>query len=232
MPPPVRKGPLAACAVFVALGIVLIATGERVVGLMSVLFFGLGGLALLLPLMPRSDGAVRIIDVGGERAFLFPYGRARRLVVIVAAIGLTAASVLLLILGNAIIGTIGVVVFGGLTVYAALTWGRAHGLALTPTRVALRGAGGGELPWEAVAAVGFLEYARTRQIGIDATDPALVRRSRLGRLNASLLPVALLVPVDHLATPPEQTLATLVAYLEEPRRRAAIGTEAELARLR
>ena len=50
MPPPVRKGPLAACAVFVALGIVLIATGDWVAGLMSVLFFGLGGLALLLPL--------------------------------------------------------------------------------------------------------------------------------------------------------------------------------------
>ena len=56
---------------------------------------------------------MRIIDLGGERAFLFPYGRGRRLVVIVAAIGLTAASALLLLLGNPIVGTIGVVVFGG-----------------------------------------------------------------------------------------------------------------------
>src|SRR5687768_11057625 len=104
MPPPVRKGPLAGCAIFVVLGIVLMATGEWVIGLMSVLFFGVGGLALLLPLLPRSGGAVRITEVGAERAFLFPYGRARRVIVIVAAAGMAAASVVLLVLGNPVVG--------------------------------------------------------------------------------------------------------------------------------
>jgi hypothetical protein len=41
----------------------------------------------------------------------------------------------------------------------------------------------------------------------------------------------LLVPADQLAGAPEQALATLVAYVEDPRRRTAIGTQAELERL-
>jgi hypothetical protein len=58
-----------------------------------------------------------------------------------------------------------------------------------------------------------------------------VRRSALARLNAKLVPADLLFPADQLAGAPEQALATLVGYLEDPRRRAAVGTQAELERL-
>ena len=118
--------------------------------------------------------------------------------------------------------------------YAVLTMGREHGLAMTPTRVVVPGAGGGELAWDAVAGVGFVEHARALYIGIDATDETLVRRTGprwLARVNRGLVPVDLLVPADHLAATPEHALATLTAYLEDPERRRAIGTEAELARL-
>ena len=173
---------LIGCGVFVALGVPMIVfgTGEtRLIGAMSVLFFGGGGLALLLPLLSRGGGAaVRIVDVGAERGFLFGLGRAKRVVVIVAAAGVTAASGLLIAYGYMIVGAAGAVVFGAFMLYAVLTMGREHGLAMTPTRVVVPGAGGGELAWDAVAGVGFVEHARALYIGIDATDETLVRRTR------------------------------------------------------
>jgi hypothetical protein len=230
--------PLAGCGMFVAVGLPMLVFGQgetRLIGAMSVLFFGCGGLALLLPLVNRrGGGAVRIVDVGAERGFLFGLGRAKRIVVIIAAAGMTAASALLIGFGYAIVGALGVITFGAFMLYAALTLGRPHGLALTPTRVVVRGASGGELPWDAVAGVGFVEHARARYIGIDATDRALLRRTGprwLARVNRKLVPVDLLVPADHLAAAPEHALRALIAYLEDPQRRRAIGTEAELARL-
>src|SRR3954470_10362843 len=145
-----RAGIALICLAFTVTGIVLIADGETPAGAMCVLFFGVGGLVLALPLLTRRDrSTARTIQLGSERALLFPLGTAKQLVAALASAGLAAASVLLLAAGNPI-GVLGVVLFGPIAVVFVAGIRRPRGLALTPTRLVALGFGRVEIPWDAV----------------------------------------------------------------------------------
>ena len=108
---------LAGCVAFALFGLLLVIAGpaeNRVIGTMTILFFGVGALALLAPVLSRRGaGTVRVIEVGSERGFLFPISRLKQLVIVIAVLGMAGGSALLALLGNAVIGILGLVVFGG-----------------------------------------------------------------------------------------------------------------------
>jgi len=230
-----RWGALLSCAVFTACGIVLVAVGELGIGLMSILFFGVGGLALLVPaLTRRGAGTVRVTQVEGEPGFLFAISRAKQAVVTVAGVAVTLASVLLAVFGNWILGLLGTVVFGTFAVIGLLGLRGERGLVLTPTRVVARFNGHAEIDWDDVAQAQVIDYLRTRILGISARDPALVRQSRgawLSRINRRLLPVDVSLPADNFVGDAQRIVDTLALYRTHPARRARIGTTDELERI-
>ena len=160
-----RRFPFAICMVFTLLGVLLLAAGSgeaRVTGATSVLFFGVGSLALALPLATRRGaGTVELADVGSERGILLPAARAKQLMIIAACAGIAAACALLWAMtpDAAWIGIGGLVFFGGLGLWRLALLPRRHGLALTPTRLKLLGWGEPELDWDDIRF--FLAVART-----------------------------------------------------------------------
>jgi hypothetical protein len=204
------------CLAFTAGGIVLIAGGETVLGAMCVLFFGVGGLVLALPLLTRRDrSTARTIELDAERALLFPLGTAKQLVAALASAGLAAASVLLVVVGNPL-GIVGAVFFGPVAVLLLTGIGRPRGLALTPTRLVALGLGRVEIPWDAVEWAAVMRMSRTRVIAVKATDPGQVRRGWFQRLNGRLTPAEITLAADQLAGPPEEAVAEILRWRDDP----------------
>jgi hypothetical protein len=232
------KPPLAICAAFAVAGAVLAIAGDaeaRIAGVIAMLFFGVGGLALTLPLIDRHGrAAVRIVDLEGERAFLLPVARAKQLILLAAAGGLTAAGVLIAIAGSLVIGLLCAVAFGAFLVIGIAQVGGSRGLALTPTRVRLLGWGDAELDWDAVEGASVFSMSRSRILGISATDPRHVRRQGwrlVARVNRGLGTADLVLPADQLAGDPERAADLVNTYRLDPSRRARIGQPAELQRV-
>jgi hypothetical protein len=232
-----RRFPFAICMVFTLLGVLLIVVGSgeaRVTGATSVLFFGVGSLALALPLATRRGaGTVELADVGSERGILLPAARAKQLMIIAACAGIAAACALLWAMtpDAAWIGIGGLVFFGGLGLWRLALLPRRHGLALTPTRLKLLGWGEPELDWDDISDAFLFEQSRNVMLGVRATDPARVRRRRSGRLlprlNRRLTHSDIAVPAGQLAGPPEHALKTVLTDLGDPARRARLGTTEE-----
>ena len=114
-----------------------------------------------------------------------------------------------------------------------MTLAGPRGLALTPTRVVVLGPGAGEVPWEGVTNVEFLHLGVTQFLGVRVADKSLVRRRGhgwLGRTNAGIYGVDLMVAADHLILDAELVRNAMNYYFHDPGRREAIGTQAELAR--
>jgi hypothetical protein len=215
-----RRVFLPLCALlFVAGGVAMIVAGEWLIGLMSVLFFGGCGLAFALPLLTRrGPGTRRTIDLGGERALLFPLSRAKQAVCAVAAAGMGAAGVLMVIAG-AYIGGIAALFFLPVSVLLVLGLGRPAGLALTPTRVVHLGYGRVEIPWEAVGAVFITRMSSARMLAVAATDPGAVHMGRFARFNRKLTPAEITVAADQLAGPAEEAVAEVERWRDDPRAR-------------
>ena len=76
--------------------------------------------------------------------------------------------------------------------------------------------------------------ASARVLGITAdrsgADRARLRRA-LAQINRAFDPADIVLPAEQLVGDPEHALRTLTLYLEHADRRAAIGTETELARV-
>ena len=109
-------------------------------------------------------------------------------------------------------------------------------LAITPTRVLV---GSSEIRWEAIDDIDLYEMPAGQTtvdtIGIDAKDPADIKQSRwmalILRLGRNLSAYDLVVGADLFAGDGEEIVATLKTYKHDARRRHAIGSEEELARL-
>lgn len=236
-------------ALFTLAGLVLLVTGdagERLGGAMAVLFFGVGGSAYVaMPLMTRR-GSATVLSTrvptgdGPEPAFLFPVPRAKRLVGVTAAAGLTAGSVLLAVAGNPLAGWTGAAVFGAFAAIMLRTLGKPRGVALTPARVQVMLAEGThEAPWETIQGAEIFDQPASRgttipTLGIAADDGA-VRTIRgwawMARLNRGFTGHALTIGADHLAGSAEDVARAVRRYRADPVRRAAIGTPEERARL-
>jgi hypothetical protein len=222
---------------FSLIGVPLLIAGsaeERLAGLACLLFFGVSAVVWLVPLLTRRDArGVHVTEFDGERAFVFPFGTAKATVGIFAGIAMGAGCVLIGIVVAPAIGIMGGVVFGGIAIYGVVLLTRPRGLVLTPTRVILRGPGAGEVPWDGVAGVEFLNLGFTQFLGVRATDRSLVsvhRRGSLARMIAAMYGVHLLIAADQLILDIRLVRNAMTYYFHDPARREAIGTEAELAR--
>ena len=235
-----RWFPFAICMGFALIGLVLLVVGgpqdTRAIGLMSLLFFGGGGLALATPLLSRQGpGTVRLTTVDDERGLLLPTARRKQALQIVAAAGMAAACVVISAAGASIWAAIAGGGFFGLVALVLAATSRGHrGLALTPTRVKLLGWGDPELDWEAILHASLYWEGRTQMLGIAAKEPGAVRRRRgrrTARLSRKLSAFDIIVAVEQLSGTPEHALDTLETYLDDPARRARLGTPEELTYL-
>jgi hypothetical protein len=209
-------------------------TEERLIGAACILLFGVSSVVWLMPLFTRRDArGVHVAEIDDERAFMFPAGTAKATVAIFAMIAMGAGCVLVGIVEAPVLGVIGVVVFGGMALYTAVMLTRPRGIAMTPTRVVVLGPGAGEVPWDAVTHVEFLNLGVTQFLGVRVSDKSRVRRRGrgwLGRMNAGMYGVDLMVAADQLILDAELVRNAMNYYFHDPARREAIGTEAELAR--
>src|SRR3954468_5810674 len=97
------------CLAFVAGGVWAIIDGAWVIGLTCVLFFGVGGIVLALPLVaPPDRPQTRTVELDGEPAKLFVLGKARQLVTAIAAAGAGVGSLFLAVGGNPV-GFVGLI---------------------------------------------------------------------------------------------------------------------------
>ena len=230
----VRWGPMLGSAGFTAIGVAILVFDpeERALGWMAVLFFGGCLLVLSTPLLSRSGNRVRIVSDGVESGFLFPLARAKQVVLVVACAGIAVAGVFITLSGSPVIGLACTIFMGGVGVFAFMRLIKGgRGLLLTPTRVAVIFKGRQELTWDAIAMVALYGDASARVLGITAVDPSQIPRGALAQLNRAFEPADIVMPAEQLVGDPEHALQTLTMYLEHPDRRAAIGTEAELARV-
>ena len=230
----VRWGPMLGSAGFTAIGVAILVFDpeERALGWMAVLFFGGCLLVLSTPLLSRSGNRVRIVSDGVESGFLFPLARAKQVVLVVACAGIAVAGVFITLSDSPVIGLACTIFMGGVGVFAFMRLIKGgRGLLLTPTRVAVIVKGRQELTWDAIAMVALYGDASARVLGITAVDPGRIPRGALAQLNRAFEPADIVMPAEQLVGDPEHALQTLTMYLEHPDRRAAIGTEAELARV-
>jgi hypothetical protein len=242
-------GYAAIVGVFTLCGLLLLVVGPdaetRLTGLVSILFFGLGGLAFLGgPLLTRrGPGTVRAERVstsaGLEPAFVFPTPAAKRWAMTVGAGGMAAAGVLMVFLGAGWIGILAAAVFGLFFVFMLWTARRPQRLVLTPTRImADAGAGTVELPWEAVEDVELFELPAGRttvdMLGVSATDPGAAvwtRGALLGRMSRNMTAYDLCVGADTFAGSGEDVVEAIRRYRDDPAGRRRIGAEGELGDL-
>ena len=230
----VRWGPLLGSAAFVAISLAILAFDEesRAIGWMGLLFFGGCLLVLGTPLLSRSGNRVRIVRDGLESGFLFPLARTKQIVLVVACAGIAVAGVFITLSDSPVIGLACTVFMGGVGVFALMRLVKGgRGLLLTPTRVAVIVNGRRELTWDEIAMVALYGDASARVLGITAVDPGRIERGTLAQLNRAFEPADIVMPAEQLVGDPEHALQTLTMYLEHADRRAAIGTETELARV-
>jgi hypothetical protein len=231
-----RRLPFAISIVFTLLGLVLLILGTtdaRLAGLMIVLFFGVGSLGLMTPLATRRDtDSARLVNVGGERGLLLPIARRKQAMTVLAACGMGSACGLLAGMTGALwIAIAGGGLFGAVALYGLSLVPRERGLALTPTRVKLLGWGDPELDWDAIGQVVLYRQGYNRMLGVIAIDRTLVRRRRRS-LTARLTRFDLALPAELLAGTPEHAWHTVTAYMDDPERRARLGTQDEVTYLR
>jgi hypothetical protein len=125
---------------------------------------------------------------------------------------------------------------------AAFVFPAARGrmrLALTSARViATSAAGTVELPWKVIAGVEIYQLPGGRAdadlLGLAATRPGAAVWTRghwLGRLNRRATPFEVSFKADAFVSEAEDVVNTIERYKRDARRRRAIGTEEEHARL-
>jgi hypothetical protein len=206
------------CLAFVACGVWAIVDGAWAIGLTCVLFFGVGGTVLALPLVaPPDQPQTRTIELDGEPAKLFVLGKVRQLVTAVAATGAGVGSLLLVVAGNPI-GFVGLI-FLVLAVSQLQGIGRARGLALTSTRVIQLVNGRVEIPWEAVGWADVVRMSRTQVLVVGASDRSAVRRRGFARINRAFLNADITIAAHQFAGSAEDIAGEVMRWRDDPRAR-------------
>ena len=228
-----------ACVVFTVFGLVFLIVGEgedRLVGLMSVLLFGvLGAMYFLLPRFTRGgkDGMrPGIVEHRGERrpALVFPLSRAKLRLAVIGCAAFVAIGVLLLMIGAFWIGIVAVLVFGGVALAGVRKAFSRHAyVALLADGILSRAATSYFVPWEAIDGVSILEIHGSRMVSLSA-DPASVETATSGQL-AVLLSRGAGFPelsFSGLVASEDELHRTIDHYLRHPGERERIGTAATL----
>jgi hypothetical protein len=206
------------CLAFTATGVWALAEGAWAIGLTCVLFFGVGGIVLALPLVaPPDQPETRTIELDGEPAKLFVLGKGRQLVTAIAAIGMGVGSLMLVVAGNPV-GLLGLL-FLAVGVSQLQGIARARGLALTATRVVQLVNGRVEIPWEAVGWVAVQPMSRTRVLAVGAIDKDAVRRRGFARINRGFTSAEITIAAHQFAGSPEEIAGEVLRWRDNPRAR-------------
>jgi hypothetical protein len=247
---------VAVMALFTAVGILLLVAGEgdeRWLGLMTVLFFGVGGSAYaFMPLLGRRTDPVhvgRVAHRGRDRpALVFPLVRSRLLLATVACLGFAGAGVIMASMAGTFADPgedpgwprfVGVAcaVLGAGGAVAGIRGG-AFGttyFALTPDGILFRSPlGSSFVRWDAVTEAGLFEMSHNSFLGISVSDPAAVETTAprwLQQANRSLSRWDLSLATSTLAVDASVLEATVRHYLRHPEARPELGTPASEARL-
>lgn len=241
----------ATAVVMVLFGVVALVVGPdgdtRLFGVACVLFFGPGMAAYLGPPLLTRHGPLTVqreymqTSAGQEAAFVFPIPAAKRKAQLLAAAGLTGGTAAFAIAAGGGVVLIAVAVLFGLVLLIAVAGrGRAHRLALTPTRVLSDAVGSTtEIPWEAVDRVELFEMPSGQttldMLGVMASDRDVVLQTRgklLGRISRRLSRYDLITSADTFAGEGEDVLHAIRRYRDDPERRRRIGDDGELTALR
>jgi hypothetical protein len=234
----------------------MIVTGgdaDRVIGLIAVLFFGFGGVAVFaLPLFTRRGRTVVRTEFVRHRgtlsqALVFPYSRAKQRLGTVATLAFAVAGVLAIVYARDIaetggreviwirlVGLATAALFGSVAVIGFLNGFLARGyVALLPEGILNRAkVGSSFIPWDAIEEVRMIERYNTRMVGVVASDPRAIEISALGRLSLQLgrswSGADLLFPANALAAQPELLLKTIAQLHRHPEERSKVPAHAGL----
>jgi hypothetical protein len=198
----------------------------RLVGAMSVLIFGALALISFAPRVRRTRG-LRIVDGG----FFLPMSRARVALVLVAALALMVGGVLLAVSGESFWGSAVALIFAGGSYNGFRSLVVPNGLTLTPTGIVVVYNRRAEIAWDDIKRVHLFSEGSVRNLGIDARHIRRPEGNWWTRLNRRLEMADVVLPISYCAADPDRIADLLMAYRTDPRRRAAIGTQAELARV-
>lgn len=231
---------------------------DRALGLVLVLFFGAGGIAMMGLLRPPPRGRqpeTGFVTHGGMTApaVLFPTSRRRLGIALVATVAWAVAGVLLVVYADdlaadsrrysptalRIVGIATVVVFAPFAVGSMTSLFRRIFVALMPEGILLRVRAASLLvPWQDVTQVGTSFLRGSPYFGVSVSDPAAVQASPWARwwmstgVNRRLTGFDFTFPGTLMSTPIDDLERTVVYYLEHPEERQRIGSEmpSELAR--
>ena len=235
---------------FCLFGVLVIVTGRdvggRLVGVMIVLVFGLGGFSYLSgPAMTRRGPATVRRDhletsAGSEPAFVFPTPSAKRRATALGLAGIGVGAVGMV----ALTGGGPALIAGAVLVCLVLVWllnslRRPQLLALTPTRVVVASPTSAvEVPWRAGIDAEIYPMSTGQMtvdmVGVVATDPAAATWTRgrtLGRFNSRLSRYVISVGADTFTGVGEDVVAAIRYYAADHDARRRIGGEEEHGRL-
>ena len=170
---------------------------------------------------------MRIVDGG----FFLPMSRVRLGGALVAAIALTIGGVLMARDGEVFWGWALAVLFAGGSVNGVRMLFKPNGITLTTAGVVVVYNRRAEIAWDDIQRVHLFTDGRTRQLGIDGRSIRRAGDSWWMRLNRKIAAADIVLPIAYCRADPDRVANLVMAYRTDPRRRAAIGTEAELARV-
>lgn len=241
---------------FTAVGIFMLVGGEgeeQWLGLLLVLFFGVGGSAYaFMPLLGRGTDPVHVGRVQhrgrDQAALVFPLVRSRLLLTTVACLGFAGAGAIMAVMAEAFVDPgedpgwprfIGVscAVLGAGGALAGIrngVFGRTY-LALTSDGILFHSpVGSSYVPWDDVTEAGLFEMSHNMFLGISVSDPAAVETSGprwLHQANRGLSGWDLSFATSTIAVDPAVLEETVRHYLQHPEARRELGTPVSEARL-
>jgi hypothetical protein len=249
-----RRLYVAASLAFGIFGLAMAIVGrgpDRALGLITVLFFGAGGIAMMGLFRPPPPGRQPETGFVTDRgmttpALLFPSSRRRLALALVATLAWAVAGVLFVLYADGlaalsrrasptalrVVGITMVVVFAPLAVGNMAGLFRRMFVALLPEGILLRvRAASLMIPWEAITAAGTSFLRGSPYFGVSVSDPAAVQASPWARwwlstgVNRRLAGFDFTYPGTLMSTPVDSLEKSVVYYLEHPDDRSRIGSE-------
>ncbi len=233
--------------VSLAVAIALLVAGEVAGGALIGCF---AGAMLLVPIAKRlPDGSgpqLQPVAEGGlERpALVIVVNRARRVLMALGAVSFAAVGAVMLAGAvaseawfGAFVGGFVLLTFGTFSLIGL--WGLRGPWRLVLFPAGLRwdaGAPGSLVPWDEIAAVGVFTQSNSSFLSLEVPRPGVIERRGLpslllARANRAIAGGDLNVPLVQASVDPHMLAETIYTYVNEPRARHEIGTEASLRRL-